>query len=226
MSEPWVVDDSYRYADGSHDFGASGVMALRTAAMMSGRSISGSSDDEGEEDIELDPESLSSASVLFSLASSSSHLNLTSSGQPNINSTSNSLPNGHSNSNNSSSSSSGTPFVGIASWAARKLPISAFAFPSAGDHTQPALVLPQVLEEGVDYSAIYNKNGRIGIYTREERQHIIARFHDKKRRRVWKKKIRYHCRKDLADRRVRVKVSRIPLSSPSCMLFKEYSGAW
>lgn len=39
----------------------------------------------------------------------------------------------------------------------------------------------------------------------QERDDIINRFRDKKRRRVWKKKIRYHCRKNLADRRVRVK---------------------
>jgi hypothetical protein len=34
---------------------------------------------------------------------------------------------------------------------------------------------------------------------------MISRFHEKRKRRVWKKKIRYHCRKNLADSRVRVK---------------------
>lgn len=63
-------------------------------------------------------------------------------------------------------------------------------------------MLPQMYDK---YSSIYNKNGRIGIYTKEERNAIITRFREKKRRRVWKKKIRYHCRKNLADRRVRVK---------------------
>jgi hypothetical protein len=62
--------------------------------------------------------------------------------------------------------------------------------------------IPQMLDK---YSYVYNKNGRIGIYSREERNAIIARFRDKRRRRVWKKKIRYHCRKNLADRRIRVK---------------------
>lgn len=38
---------------------------------------------------------------------------------------------------------------------------------------------------------MYNKNGRIGIYTRQEREAIIARFKRKRGRRVWKKKIRY-----------------------------------
>jgi hypothetical protein len=65
-----------------------------------------------------------------------------------------------------------------------------------------AITLPQMLEK---YSSIYNTNGRIGIYTREEREIIISRFHDKRKKRVWVKKIRYHCRKNLADNRVRVK---------------------
>ena len=52
---------------------------------------------------------------------------------------------------------------------------------------------------------VYNKNGRIGIYTPAERAAIIARFNRKRSRRVWNKKIRYNCRKSLADRRLRVK---------------------
>ena len=55
------------------------------------------------------------------------------------------------------------------------------------------------------YQHVYNRGGRIGIYTRDERDDIIRRFHEKRKRRVWKKKIRYHCRKNLADRRVRIK---------------------
>lgn len=64
------------------------------------------------------------------------------------------------------------------------------------------VMLPYMLEK---YADIYNKNGRIGIYTREERDNIIKRFHEKRKRRVWAKQIRYHCRKNLADRRIRVK---------------------
>jgi hypothetical protein len=52
---------------------------------------------------------------------------------------------------------------------------------------------------------VYNKNGRIGIYTPAERAAIIARFQSKRSRRVWNKKIRYNCRKNLADRRLRIK---------------------
>jgi hypothetical protein len=52
---------------------------------------------------------------------------------------------------------------------------------------------------------VYNQDGRIGIYTASERHAIIARYNGKRSRRVWNKKIRYNCRKSLADRRLRVK---------------------
>lgn len=110
--------------------------------------------------------------------------------------------------------------IGIAAWASRKmnpktnLSVAASLGTSTSVNTTAHLqgygvILPQILEG--DYRTVYNKNGRIGIYTREERQSIIRRFQDKRRNRVWKKKIRYHCRKNLADRRVRIKVS--PYSS-------------
>ena len=55
------------------------------------------------------------------------------------------------------------------------------------------------------FQQIYNQNGRIGIYTPAERAAIISKFISKRTRRTWKKKIRYTCRKSLADRRMRVK---------------------
>jgi hypothetical protein len=55
------------------------------------------------------------------------------------------------------------------------------------------------------YLQVYNKHGRIGIYTPAERAAIITKFNAKRARRVWNKKIRYNCRKNLADRRMRVK---------------------
>ena len=73
-------------------------------------------------------------------------------------------------------------------------------------------MLPQMLDK---YDHIYNKNGRIGVYTREERSAIINRFHEKRKRRVWKKKIRYHCRKNLADRRIRIKGRFVKAGDPS-----------
>lgn len=54
-------------------------------------------------------------------------------------------------------------------------------------------------------SKVYNKHGRIGIYTPAERAAIITKFNAKRARRVWNKKIRYNCRKNLADRRLRIK---------------------
>lgn len=100
--------------------------------------------------------------------------------------------------------------VGIAAWASRKMNVNSItSLPLVGSLSSAssqcsAPILPQILDG--DYSTVYNKNGRIGIYTKEERQSIISRFQDKRRTRVWKKKIRYHCRKDLADRRIRIKV--------------------
>jgi hypothetical protein len=43
------------------------------------------------------------------------------------------------------------------------------------------------------------------VYTPAERAAIIHKFNAKRARRVWNKKIRYNCRKNLADRRMRVK---------------------
>jgi len=65
------------------------------------------------------------------------------------------------------------------------------------------------------YKEVYNKNGHIGIYTPAERAAIIARFQKKRKSRVWNKKIRYNCRKNLADRRLRIKGRFVKRSSPS-----------
>lgn len=55
------------------------------------------------------------------------------------------------------------------------------------------------------YGSLYNTGGRIGIYTPRERSAIIERYRNKRRRRVWTKKVRYSCRKNLADNRLRIK---------------------
>ncbi|GAX24807.1 hypothetical protein FisN_18Lh110 [Fistulifera solaris] len=70
------------------------------------------------------------------------------------------------------------------------------------------------------YKQVYNKNGRIGIYTPAERAAIIDRYHQKRSRRVWNKKIRYNCRKSLADRRLRIK-GRFVKRSEQEMLAKQ-----
>ena len=68
---------------------------------------------------------------------------------------------------------------------------------------------------------VYNKNGRIGIYTPAERAAIIARFQSKRTRRVWNKKIRYNCRKNLADRRLRVKGRFVKRTETTATVAKE-----
>ena len=52
---------------------------------------------------------------------------------------------------------------------------------------------------------LLNKDGRIGIYLPEARKARIARFHEKRARRIWRKRIKYDCRKKLADSRPRIK---------------------
>jgi hypothetical protein len=52
---------------------------------------------------------------------------------------------------------------------------------------------------------LLNKDGRIGIYLPDARKARIARFHAKRSKRVWRKRIKYDCRKKLADSRPRVK---------------------
>eukprot|EP00934_Nitzschia_sp_Nitz4_P004918 Nitzschia sp. Nitz4//scaffold191_size41780//27197//29007//NITZ4_007472-RA/size41780-processed-gene-0.72-mRNA-1//1//CDS//3329540196//4908//frame0 len=52
---------------------------------------------------------------------------------------------------------------------------------------------------------LLNKDGRIGIYLPEDRRERIARFHAKRKMRIWRKRIKYDCRKKLADSRPRIK---------------------
>ncbi|KAL3799957.1 hypothetical protein HJC23_007430 [Cyclotella cryptica] len=52
---------------------------------------------------------------------------------------------------------------------------------------------------------LLNKGGRIGIYLPEERKARIAKFHHKRKQRMWRKRIKYDCRKKLADSRPRIK---------------------
>jgi hypothetical protein len=52
---------------------------------------------------------------------------------------------------------------------------------------------------------IYNNFGRIGIYTPQQRLVIMNRYRVKRTNRQWKKVVRYDCRKNLADTRLRIK---------------------
>ena len=52
---------------------------------------------------------------------------------------------------------------------------------------------------------LLNKGGRIGIYLPDARKARIAKFHSKRKLRIWRKRIKYDCRKKLADSRPRIK---------------------
>ncbi|GMH89993.1 hypothetical protein TrVE_jg7063 [Triparma verrucosa] len=50
-----------------------------------------------------------------------------------------------------------------------------------------------------------NREGRIGIYTPSQRAARVKKFHSKRKMRIWRKRIKYDCRKKLADSRPRIK---------------------
>jgi len=47
--------------------------------------------------------------------------------------------------------------------------------------------------------------GYVGIYSPEDRRVRIERFWEKRKRRIWAKKVKYDVRKNFADSRIRVK---------------------
>jgi hypothetical protein len=63
----------------------------------------------------------------------------------------------------------------------------------------------QTFELPHNYTHLCNTGGRIGVYLPADRKKLLARFRAKRTRRVWRKKIRYGCRKQLADSRIRIK---------------------
>lgn len=67
---------------------------------------------------------------------------------------------------------------------------------------------------------------RVGVYSVEERQLRIQRFLEKRQRRVWRKRIKYDCRKKLADNRPRVKGRFVKRSEEEAFeLYDEAVGA-
>ena len=78
--------------------------------------------------------------------------------------------------------------------------------------------VPEILHNS-PFEKDYNQHGKIGIYTPSERAALLRRFREKRRRRVWYKKVRYGCRKNLADRRLRIKGRFVRADSKE---YKEY----
>ena len=77
-------------------------------------------------------------------------------------------------------------------------PNSEVTLPSSVSSINVPVDMPNVLD-------LVNKGGRVGIYLPDERRARVAKFHQKRKTRMWKKKIKYDCRKKLADSRPRVK---------------------
>ena len=69
------------------------------------------------------------------------------------------------------------------------------------DHTQQQLLQ----KHNISPFTFHYTDGeiRVGAYTKQERQLKIEQFREKKRNRVWRKQIKYDCRKRLADTRPR-----------------------
>jgi hypothetical protein len=70
-------------------------------------------------------------------------------------------------------------------------------------------IIPCSLNGTISHTAcpleLLNKGGRIGIYLPDARRERIAKFHSKRKNRIWRKRIKYDCRKKLADSRPRIK---------------------
>lgn len=92
-------------------------------------------------------------------------------------------------------------------------PIGYHSSVTAGSDNGQVATLPSALSvpdangnsSGTFQMELLNKDGRIGIYLPDARRARIARFHAKRKMRIWRKRIKYDCRKKLADSRPRIK---------------------
>jgi hypothetical protein len=50
---------------------------------------------------------------------------------------------------------------------------------------------------------LYGQQGRIGIYTPNQRSKLLAKFREKRTKRCWRK-IRYNVRKNIANKKIRI----------------------
>lgn len=76
---------------------------------------------------------------------------------------------------------------------------------SEGPHVGAVSIISSCASSTTLQMELLNKDGRIGIYLPEARKERIARFHAKRKMRIWRKRIKYDCRKKLADSRPRIK---------------------
>lgn len=90
--------------------------------------------------------------------------------------------------------------------------IAVLSYYSAPPGTNPYLIghgVPGMIVPGAN-----DAETRVGAYTKEQRKVLIANFRAKRQRRVWRKQIKYDCRKKLADTRPRVKGRFVSRDSP------------
>ncbi|KAI2504343.1 CCT motif [Fragilaria crotonensis] len=105
-----------------------------------------------------------------------------------------------------------TPELKPASFVSSSSPPSPQAIkqpPSPTDSSAHMATLPSSLNTTMSHATfqmdLLNKDGRIGIYLPDARKARIAKFHSKRKMRIWRKRIKYDCRKKLADSRPRIK---------------------
>ena len=108
----------------------------------------------------------------------------------------------------SSTSSIHTPTLTVVTASAGILTTET-VLPSSAVTTLPTQIVPSSLHGTIPLTTcpmeLLNKGGRIGIYLPAARKARIAKFHSKRKMRIWRKRIKYDCRKKLADSRPRIK---------------------
>ena len=108
----------------------------------------------------------------------------------------------------SSTSSIHTPTLTVVTASAGILTTETI-LPSSAVTTLPTQIVPSSLHGTIPLTTcpmeLLNKGGRIGIYLPAARKARIAKFHSKRKMRIWRKRIKYDCRKKLADSRPRIK---------------------
>jgi hypothetical protein len=93
---------------------------------------------------------------------------------------------------------------GSSSSVAASMGLSANGLSRLGIESSPYMVQSM----NMSLNSINNNNleRRVGAYTMEERRIKIEKFRERKRQRIWRKQIKYDCRKRLADTRPRLVV--------------------